>query len=304
MAQAGICRVPENMLSCIAMRHIPFTKAEGAQNDFVIVDDRSRTLNDDERRRFAQLTAHRRKGVGSDGTIFIDTSDCHDFAMHFFNPDGSVGSMCGNGGRCAALYAWKRKIAAADMRFEVLGRSYTASVEGEEVTLSFPPPRAIEGWMELDTAMGSIQLFVIDTGAPHAVVLHERLPAALFTDFEKLDMKSIGRLVRHHEHFAPVGVNVNVLRSRRDLLDIRTFEKGVEDETEACGTGTIASAIAAHVHYGISPPLELHTHGGDTLHVGFSPTSEHNFLDPHYYAHALFLRGPARLVFDGEYVLE
>jgi diaminopimelate epimerase len=294
----------KKMLCCIAMRRISFTKAEGAQNDFVIVDDRSRALTDEDRRLFAQRTAHRRRGVGSDGTIYIDTSGTHDFTMHFYNPDGSVGSMCGNGGRCAALYAWKKHIAASEMRFEVLGRSYTASISGGEVTLSFPSPQSIEGRMELDTSMGGIPLFPIDTGAPHVVVLHEHLPSGLSADFEELDMKSIGRLLRHHEHFAPVGVNVNVLRRRGDAFDIRTFEKGVEDETEACGTGTIAAAIAAHIHYGTAPPLELHTHGGDTLHVGFSPASERNVLDTRHYAHELYLRGPARLVFDGEYILE
>ncbi|MCZ7557273.1 MAG: diaminopimelate epimerase [Bacteroidia bacterium] len=286
------------------MKHIAFTKAEGAQNDFVIVDDRTRVLTDDDRRRFAQLTAHRRKGVGSDGTIIIDASETHDFTMHFFNPDGSVGSMCGNGGRCAALFAWKKQIAAANMCFEVLGRSYTASVQGDEITLSFPPPRSIEGWKDLDLNTDTLRIFVIDTGAPHVVLLHEQLPESFAVDFEELDMRRIGRIVRHHQYFAPVGVNVNVLRKHGLALDIRTFEKGVEDETEACGTGTIAAAIAAHIHYGIAPPLELHTHGGDTLHVGFSPASEHNFLDTRYYENALFLHGPARLVFDGEYVLE
>ncbi len=287
----------------VYMRQIHFTKAEGAQNDFVIVDDRERDLSDDERRLFTQRISHRRKGAGSDGAIFIDASDTHDFIMAFYNPDGSVGSMCGNGGRCAALYAARKGIADADMRFEVLGRSYTAAVQGSEVTLSFPPPDTIGEVEHVATSKGIVPLRFVDTGAPHAVIVSDDLPEGLNADFHLLDMRVIGPLLRHHERFAPRGVNVNVIRLRGGIIDIRTFEKGVEDETEACGTGTIAAAIAAHLRFALPPPLTIATHGGDTLYVGYQPDDAYTTLEPGYYMQELFLRGPAKLVFEGDYEL-
>lgn len=286
------------------MQIIQFTKAEGAQNDFVIVDDRRGELSTDVRIRFTQLISHRRKGAGSDGAIFIDASTTHDFIMAFFNPDGSVGSMCGNGGRCAALFAQRNGIAVSPMRFEVLGRTYTAVVQGSNITLSFPAPASIDEPIELQTVAGAIPLRFVDTGAPHAVIFAEDLPSTLQADYDTLDMRGIGSLVRWHAHFAPVGVNVNVVRYNSGGLDIRTFEKGVEDETEACGTGALAAAITAHLRLGLDLPLMLRTHGGDILRVGFNPDTPLHSTERSSYVRDLFLEGPAHLVYDGCYALE
>ena len=287
-----------------AMQTIHFTKAEGAQNDFVIVDDRAGTIDDATRRRFTQLISHRRRGAGSDGAIFIDASTTHDFTMSFFNPDGSVGSMCGNGGRCAALYAQQNGIAPAKMRFEVLGKSYSASVDGGQVHLAFPPPERLEWNIELGTDAGTVHGDYVDNGAPHLVVFADHLPEGLRAVFTDVDMRRVGSLLRRHERFAPRGCNVNVLEvDGEGLVHIRTFEKGVEDETEACGTGTMASAFVAHLRRGIPPPVRLRTHGGDTLRVHFTPDSSAETDAPDYFARDLVLEGPAALVFEGEYLL-
>jgi diaminopimelate epimerase len=276
-----------------------FTKAEGAQNDFVIVDDRDGQYDEAARRDFAIWSAHRRKGVGSDGCIFIERSDTHDFTMAFYNPDGSAGSMCGNGGRCAALFALQNGIAGADMRFDVLGRSYHAQVDGSNVRLSFPPPEHIERGVVLSHANEKCEVDFIDTGAPHVLVFADALPAALRAPLADIDMSEVGRIFRHHAHFAPRGTNVNVLERGEDgIIAIRTFEKGVEAETEACGTGTLAAGMSAHLRLGIDPPIRLRTHGGDLLTVHFSPGSEPD-TDPRYFARDLVLEGPAHLVFEG-----
>ncbi len=277
---------------------IHFTKAEGAQNDFVIVDDRSGNLSDDTRRHFAQLTAHRRKGVGSDGCIFIDTSDTHDFTMSFYNPDGSVGSMCGNGGRCAALYAVQNGIAGQQMSFDVLGRSYRAAVEGNNVRLSFPAPVVIEHDIPLQCGDEHCTVDFIDTGAPHVLLFSDQLPASMHGAYDELDMSHIGTSLRWHTRFAPRGANVNVLERDGEEIRIRTFEKGVEGETEACGTGTLAAGMSAHLRYGIPSPITLRTHGDDVLRVHFSPHGDSK-SDPSYFERDLVLEGPAHLVYEG-----
>ncbi|MDT8322682.1 MAG: diaminopimelate epimerase [Bacteroidota bacterium] len=285
------------------MNTIHFTKAEGAQNDFVIVDDRMRRLDGDMRRAFAIWSAHRRKGVGSDGCIFIDASTTHDFTMVFYNPDGSVDSMCGNGGRCAALFARQNGIAGTHMQFEVLGKSYRANVDGNNVLLSFPPPERIERGIALTGPDASCVVDFIDTGAPHVIVFADALPAALRAPLAAVDMEKVGRSLRHHVRFAPRGTNVNVLERGGDgSIAIRTFEKGVEAETEACGTGTLAAGMSAHLRLGIDPPVRLRTHGGDILTVHFTPGSV-PAEDPRYFAADLALEGPAHLLFDGCAVL-
>lgn len=286
------------------MRTIHFTKVHGAQNDFVIVDDRNRELDDTTRRRFTQLISHRRKGAGSDGAIFIDHSAAHDFTMSFFNPDGSVGSMCGNGGRCAALYALRNGVADAQMRFEVLGKSYSASVQGEMVILGFPPPARLELGMDLETGVGTFRADYIDTGAPHLVLFAEELPPAFRAPLQEVDMQRLGSLLRWHERLAPRGSNVNVLEmDTAGFVHIRTFEKGVEAETEACGTGTLASGFAAHLRRGLPPPIRLRTHGGDMLKVHFTPDPAAEINQPAYYSGDLSLEGPAVMVYEGCFVM-
>ncbi|MBR9975794.1 MAG: diaminopimelate epimerase [Bacteroidetes bacterium] len=308
------------------MQLIPFTKAHGAKNDFVIVDDRNGKFDADSRRRFARDSAHRRTGIGSDGTIFIDASEHHDFRMAFYNPDGSEGSMCGNGGRCAALYAFTHGIARADMHFEVLGRSYAAEVSAREehisatgehisatgehkgvatqVRLAFPPPLHIEFGLQLETAYGMIPADYVDNGAPHLLVFAQDLPGTLRDSFDALDMERIGPPLRQHPRFSPRGCNVNVLEKNTDgTVRLRTFEKGVEAETWACGTGTLAAGMVAHHRLDLPSPIHLRTHGNDLLTVRFTPDLNSTPDTPTYFAQDLALEGPAVLVYDGTFPL-
>ncbi len=284
------------------MTTIRFSKAEGAQNDFVIVDDRTNILSPRARREFSQRVCHRRKGIGSDGTIFIVDSDIHDFTMEFYNPDGSSGSMCGNGGRCAALYAEQKGIASAEMTFDTLGNEYRAVVRGNDIQLFFPPPEAIELHLQLPLVSGAVNAHYLHTGAPHLVVFTEENRSLFGQSLVGMDIHPLGRELRMDKRFQPIGTNVNFIDiDSSGGLCIRTFEKGVEAETEACGTGTIASALAAHLLHGVQPPIRLNTHGGDNLTVGFDATGTGYDGNPkEYFSRNLFLSGPAHLVFEGE----
>jgi diaminopimelate epimerase len=287
------------------MRTIRFTKAEGAQNDFVIVGGSENDLNTRERSQFSQQVCHRRKGVGADGTIFIVPSETHDFTMEFYNPDGSFGSMCGNGGRCAALYAQRKGIAGTVMRFETLGKSYRAEVRGNDVKLFFPPPEIIESPLCLQFGDQQLAGHFVDTGAPHLVILLDENVAVLPGALDDLDVQGIGRALRMHQRFQPAGTNVNFIgASPSGEIHIRTFEKGVETETEACGTGNLASALVLNLIRKLAPPIRLRTHGGDILSAGFDlPETPYSGNPSAYFSKGLFLAGPAHLVFEGEIVL-
>ena len=287
------------------MKSVHFTKAEGAQNDFVIVDDRQGKFSDAQRREFTLRISHRRKGAGSDGAIFIDKSDDADFVMAFYNPDGSTGSMCGNGGRCAALYALRRGIAESRMTFEVLGKTYHAEVLAGLVRLYFPAPTDVQLGVTVQTDHGAWFGHYINTGAPHFVLFANAQPQLKETPFEAMRLEDFAPALRHHDRFTPHGANINLLKLEDSgEISIRTFEKGVEAETAACGTGTLAAALAVHAVHGITPPLNLFTHGGDMLEVGFNPPEENSDLySPAYFSRDLYLQGPANLVYEGCCVL-
>lgn len=271
------------------MHTIHFTKAEAALNDFLLVEDFDRAMPADERAAFAVAACHRRAGVGADGVIFFERSGEHDFVMVFHNPDGSTGSMCGNGGRAAALYAHTRGFAPRDMRFTVLDVEYRAIVDGSRVTLHFPPPRELRALDIVTPFRTTRPLHFVHTGAPHVVAIL----AEDTGDIESFDLSNAAFPLRWHPAFQPAGANVNVVA----LLPgggarVRTFEKGVEAETMACGTGTIASALVLHHAMGLQPPLPLLTQGGHVLTVDFNATAPYEQLT---------LEGPARLVFEGRW---
>ncbi len=278
---------------------IPFTKAEGAQNDFVIIDDRDQRLDEQMRVQLARIMCHRRLGVGSDGLIIIENSADADFTMCFHNPDGSSGAMCGNGGRCAVRFAHAHGIVGDTCTFRVLDRLYTAELRDDDIRLYFPPPRELRLDMHLtDEVFGEAGLIChfIDTGAPHVVLFTDDLASMLDeVGVDDVPVDSLGSFLRHHAAFAPAGTNVNFVEVQQDgVLFIRTFERGVEAETMACGTGTTASALAAALRRGCPPPITLITRGGDTLRVGFENA---DFAGLH-------LEGPATLVFDGAWTVD
>jgi len=241
---------------------IPFMKMSGSGNDFILIDHRKPILDEDKMKDFARKVCQRRVSVGADGLILIERSEKADFKWRFFNADGSEAEMCGNGGRCAARFAWLKGITGPSLTFETLAGILTAQVNGKRVKLEMTKPFGLK----LDETIlieGKKQtLSSINTGVPHAVIFLE--------DFKGVDVVRAGRAIRYHPHFAPAGTNANFVRVENySQLSIRTYERGVEDETLACGTGAVASALVAAFKGLVKSPVSIQTWGGEILTVYF-----------------------------------
>ena len=261
---------------------VRFEKYHGNGNDFVIIDDREGLFHASE-----EIVSHlcdRRFGIGADGLMLVKDSSEADFEMLYFNSDGKPGTMCGNGGRCIAAYAYAKAISSKRMTFNAVDGLHQAVVNSEEikntlfdVSLQMQP---VIGVMEKENS------YFLDTGSPHYV---EFVACADSTDvFEK------GKQIRYSDDFKPEGTNVNFVQIDEDSLYVRTYERGVEDETLSCGTGVTASAMAAFLETGIEE-WRIKTRGGD-FKVTFSWDGS-RFTD-------VWLRGPARLVYKGEIEIE
>ena len=264
---------------------IRFTKMNGAGNDFVVLDNRTRSLSLD-RTAIARL-CDRHRGIGADGLLAVEPADGDaDFRMRYYNSDGGEAEMCGNGARCFARFAARlMPEKPASMNFETQAGLITASLEGEFVTLDMGRPQDHRRASVLVISSAEYQVHFINTGVPHAVVF--------VSDVEALDIQALGSALRWHEAFAPKGTNANfaqVLAS--GTLVLRTYERGVEDETLACGTGVCAAALMHAVESGASSPVHVKVRGGDTMSVDFQKSADGTF-------EAVRLTGPADFVFEG-----
>jgi diaminopimelate epimerase len=265
-----------------------FTKMSGAGNDFVVIDNRSRRIRNGSR--IARLMCDRRWGVGADGLLLLERSRKADYRMMYYNADGSYGGMCGNGGRCIARFAVLGGIAPQRHRFEALGHVYAADVIGQQVALNMKDPRKLilEKHLLLDGKRISISY--VDTGSPHAVV-----PCKSFGQHAKVkstEVPTLGRKIRFHSAFQPSGTNANFIeRGSGNSLFMRTYERGVEAETMACGTGSIASAIVASRLWKLKSPVAVIQHSGKTLKV--------EFKDDGKQFSSVRLIGPATISFQG-----
>ncbi|MCL2561743.1 MAG: diaminopimelate epimerase [Rikenellaceae bacterium] len=256
-----------------------FWKYEGAGNDFVMLDMRGGlggNLDGDVVRRLCD----RRRGVGGDGLLaLLDGDEGYDFRMRYFNADGSEAAMCGNGARCIALFARDLGAVGHSMRFVGADSEHRAEILSDgEVRVSMRD-------VEVCTPLGNAS-FMLDTGVPHYVEFTD--------DVDALDVFHLGRLLRDDKRFATLGgVNVNFAQVLPDgSLKLRTYERGVEDETLACGTGAVAATIAAHVWKGgLRTSVLVHVRGGE-LRVQFEAVNNHSFRN-------IVLSGPARRVFEG-----
>ena len=269
---------------------IPITKMSGAGNDFIIIDHRSRFLPELYQPQFAQLVCRRSFSAGADGLILIEDSDTDDFGWQFYNRDGSIAEMCGNGARCAARFAWRYNLAGRTMRFSTLAGTIHAELIGEQehVKINMTDPVDYRDSILIDVDGVQRELFFINTGVPHAV---------LFVDSDQATIEQWGRLVRYHEQFEPAGTNVNFVRilDDRELL-VRTYERGVEAETMACGTGVVAAAIVAARLGLCESPVDVTTTGGEQLTVQFRIDGD-TVTD-------VSLQGAARIIYEGNLFAE
>jgi len=261
----------------------------GTGNDFIIIDHRTPRIAPEEMSEFARLVCRRKFSVGADGLILIENSEQADFRWQFFNGDGSVAEMCGNGARCAARFAHSHGIAPAQMSFETIAGTIEAEVAGSNVSVRMTPPKDICLQRQIEVGGTTMTVHSLDTGVPHAVLFVE--------DIDEIEIRTLGSQIRHHQAFMPAGTNVNFVGECEGALKVRTYERGVEDETLACGTGATACALVAAILGKTESPVEIITSGGDRLTILFDllegPAADN-----------VFLKGPANVVYQGELTAE
>ncbi|MBC8184139.1 diaminopimelate epimerase [candidate division KSB1 bacterium] len=259
---------------------LKFTKISATGNDFILFDNRDKKLIG-KKHNFYKKICQRRFSVGADGILKIEDSKKFDFSLKYYNSDGRVGEMCGNGARAAAYYAFTNNIAPADMTFEVLGVPYQASVYDRIIKLFMPPPVEIREYPGVLEEENFEEGGYLNVGVPHYVVF--------VPNVNSVDVERLGRKYRHHKYFQPWGTNVNFVHfSNINEIHIRTYERGVEEETLACGTGTISSAILAHKQKKIKIPMKVQTQGG-LLNVYFD--DEFSEIE---------LEGTVNIIYSGE----
>jgi diaminopimelate epimerase len=261
-----------------------FFKMSAAGNDFILFDDRPGGLKQDALPDLVRRICTRALSIGADGVILLGTSQTADVRATFFNPDGRP-TFCGNGARCAARLAYLKGMAPARMTVETSIMVHHAEVKGSDVSFEMRDPQGFDDRVEVEAAGERIRGTFVDTGVPHFVVFRPFGPAA--------SIDPLGRTLRSHPRFAPSGTNVDFVQpAAGGALAIRTYERGVEGETLACGTGSVAAALAAAAS-GLAPsPVALRTRSGATLRVRFEGAPRQ--------AKGVRLEGEARLVYVGQ----
>jgi diaminopimelate epimerase len=263
---------------------INFEKMEGAGNDFIMIDNRSGGIPDARKVGLVKNYCRRALGIGADGMVFLEPDKELDFSWDFYNSDGSRAEMCGNAARCAARFAHKMGAAGREMTFRTLAGPIKAQLTGRGVKVRLTDAMLPSDSVDLEVDGGKTTLWSLNTGVPHAVVKID--------DIAGTDVQRIGSAIRYHEYFAPAGTNVDFFTFGDDgRILIRTYERGVEGETLACGTGCVAASIVAGAFFSGKSPTTLKTAGGEELVVYYDlrdAAAEH-----------VHLEGGARLVFSG-----
>ena len=262
---------------------LKFVKMSGAGNDFVVADNRGGQFRPEPA--IVTRICDRRFGVGADGLLLVEPSKAADFFMRYYNADGSEAEMCGNGARCIArFYSEWCDPAKRELRFETRAGFIQATVNGKHVRVKMSEPHDLRLRQTIQLKGGSREYHFINTGVPHAV---------FFTDNADREMVQVaGAEVRHHKDFAPRGTNVNwVQLAGGNGIRVRTYERGVEAETLACGTGVVASGIIAHLVQGVPLPISVTVQSGRVLEVNFSRDGDR--------WREVTLAGPAEYAFEG-----
>lgn len=264
-----------------------FWKFSGAGNDFIAIDNMDGGFAEEDRKELIERLCRRGMSVGADGVIVLEPSSRADFRMRYYNADGTEADTCGNGARCIARFAYLQQVVSSTMEFETVAGIYRAEVNDDGsvvVDMTVPQNLKTDLQISVDGFFGKVDS--INTGVPHVVIRID--------DLEQVDVLKIGRAIRYHELFQPEGTNVNFIRMiDGNTIAIRTYERGVEDETLACGTGAIAAAVLCGLKQGAVPPVSIRTQSGEvlTVHYDFSEGDR---------VENVRLEGEARLVYTGE----
>jgi diaminopimelate epimerase len=264
---------------------LDFIKMSGAGNDFILLDNRDGRIS--LTREQVTRLCHRQFGIGADGLMLLVpcTSGRADWAWTFYNSDGSDAEMCGNGARCFARYVqkvtgWQKP----SLSFESLAGVISATFHGDRVTIRLTSPQGLRLNEPVPTRAGLLHVSSLNTGVPHAVVY--------VPDADQAMVQQLGAEIRYHDHFKPRGTNVNFVQVKApNFIRVRTYERGVEGETLACGTGVTASALVSARVHGFTSPVRVQVQGGDELAISFSDNNG-QFSD-------VDLNGPATFVFEG-----
>jgi len=260
---------------------LSFLKYQGSGNDFILIDDRSNFFPL-ENRRVIQFLCSRNWGVGADGLILLQTSNLAHFRMRIFNSDGLEADLCGNGLRCLVLYLRDLGFKEEVLNIETERSVVSCCTQGENIHVKLPPPKVLYWGVRIGEET-SYEVFVVNTGVPHAIVFVE--------DLEEFPVDVIGPWIRFHPHFSSEGVNVNFVKVGVDKsLRIRTYERGVEGETLACGTGAAAAALVAFQKEPMPPLIRVITKSGESLEFTIEESSEGKQIE---------MQGKASFVFEG-----
>jgi len=262
------------------MNSIPFSKYQGTGNDFILIDNRTLIFNHLEGQNHVAEMCDRHFGIGADGLILLNqpSDDQYDFDMQYFNADGNESTMCGNGGRCIVAFAHHIGVTNETAKFWAIDGAHTATI-ATDGTIAL-------GMKDVSHVHNLDSDFELNTGSPHYVRKIE-------SNLEDLDVYSLGQSIRNSDPYMDKnGINVNFYQKLNDhKIKVRTYERGVEDETLACGTGAVAAAIVAHNQFHIPSPIEVSVLGG-SLNVGFSALHDGSYTN-------IVLSGPAKFVFNG-----
>ena len=277
--------MPSQIATSAIQFPLPFTKMSGTGNDFIIIDHRQPFLGAVDLPEFARLVCRHKFSAGADGLILIEEDESEDFRWQFFNADGSRAEMCGNGARCAARFAYRLGIVQEKMRFRTMAGVITAEIVGSGVKIQLTPPTNLQ--MERSLSLGELSktVYSVNTGVPHVVCFVD--------DVGQVPVTEWGRIIRFHEVYQPAGTNVNFVQAVNGRLSVRTYERGVEGETMACGTGAVASALIATKIGLAKSPVQVITSGGEELVIHLERQGDSD--QP-----AVYLEGPAKIIYDGQ----
>ena len=273
------------------MNKIPFMKLSGAGNDFVIINNLNRVVDsaDSEFMNFVTKICQRRMSVGADGVLLVEPTEDVDFRMRYFNADGGEVETCGNGARCISKFAYLKGIVSEQMQFLTNAGIYEAEIVGDNVKVRMSDPTDIRMNVPLRLEDGVHSVGFANSGVPHVVFFVD--------DLESTDVFDLGQQTRYHNDFKPAGTNANfICIHSQELIEIRTYERGVENETLACGTGSIASAIVSATLGKVQSPVSVKTASGVVLKIHFDLENDE--------AKNVYLEGDARVIFAGELTSE
>lgn len=276
------------------MEKINFIKMNGAGNDFILIDQKgNKTFKPNPQ--IVKDMCNRRKGIGADGLLLIKENADYDFELEYYNSDGNIGSLCGNGARCSIKYAFENITNTKnETKFLCNNGVYSGEKINDQVFKFFlNSVDKIELDNEIILNNKKIKTHFLNNGSPHLVIFWNDFEILTNDNFDNFNIYELGKKIRYSKYFKPGGTNVNFLKPENDYIKIRTYERGVEAETLACGTGTVASAIISNLKQNIRSPITFLTRGNDNLLVEFvKNNSKFNKIT---------LTGPAKINYIGTY---